>query len=79
MFDLKLYGKALEVIPEHYLLVNAMSMRIRQLQGGVEPMVDPDGLSLFDIALKEIVEQKIQVKKLEDLKTITLSKGHLDG
>lgn len=73
MFDLKLYGKALEVVPEHYMLVNAMAMRIRQLQGGVEPLVDPENLSLFDIALKEIVEQKIEVKKHGDTKTITLA------
>ena len=79
MFDLKLYGEALEVIPEHYMLVNAMSMRIRQLQGGVEPLVEPEGLSLFDIALKEIVEKKIQVKRLEDSQTITLATGELDG
>jgi len=79
MFDLKLYGQALEVIPEHYMLVNAMSMRIRQLQGGVEPLVEPEGLSLFDIALKEIVEKKIQVKRLEDSQTITLATGELDG
>jgi DNA-directed RNA polymerase subunit K/omega len=79
MFDLKLYGQALEVIPEHYMLVNAMSMRIRQLQGGVEPLVEPEGLSLFDIALKEIVEKKIQVKRLEDSQTITLATGEMDG
>lgn len=79
MFDLKLYGQALEVIPEHYMLVNAMSMRIRQLQGGVEPLVEPEGLTLFDIALKEIVDKKIHVKRLEDSQTITLATGELDG
>lgn len=62
MFDLKLYAKALETIPKRYLLVNSMSMRIRQLQGGAEPLVNQEGLSVFDIALKEIVEKKISIK-----------------
>jgi len=77
MFDLGLYSKALKVVPEHYMLVNAMSMRIRQLQGGVEPLVNPEGLSHFDIALKEIVEQKIEVKKQGEAQTITLSTENL--
>ncbi len=66
MFDLTLYAKALDMIPKRYLLVNAMSMRIRQLQGGAEPLVNPEGLALFDIALKEIVEEKIVVKTVEE-------------
>ncbi len=73
MFDMKLYSEALEVIPEHYMLVNAMAMRIRQLQGGVEPLVNPENLSLFDIALKEIVEQKIELKQQGNAQTLTLS------
>lgn len=73
MFDLQLFAKALQVIPQRYLLVNAMAMRIRQLQGGVEPLVDPENLSLFDIALKEIVEGKIQIKQHEEQKELTLT------
>lgn len=73
MFDLKLFAKALKVIPQRYLLVNAMAMRIRQLQGGVEPLVDPENLSLFDIALKEIVEGKIQIKQHDEQKELTLT------
>ncbi|GMT42233.1 MAG: hypothetical protein IEMM0002_0644 [bacterium] len=73
MFNLQLFAKALEVIPQRYLLVNAMAMRIRQLQGGVEPLVDPGNLSLFDVALKEIVEGKIQIKRLDEKKELTLS------
>lgn len=73
MFDLKLFAKALQVIPQRYLLVNAMAMRIRQLQGGVEPLVDPENLPLFDIALKEIVEGKIQIKQHEEQKELTLT------
>ncbi len=77
MFDMELYSEALEVIPEHYMLVNAMAMRIRQLQGGVEPLVNPENLSLFDIALKEIVEQKIEVKQQGNAQTLTLSNENL--
>ncbi len=73
MFDLKLYSKALKVVPEHYMLVNAVSMRIRQLQGGVEPLVQTENLSLFDIALKEIVEKKLEVKIQGEVETLTLS------
>ncbi len=73
MFDLKLFAKALQVIPQRYLLVNAMAMRIRQLQGGVEPLVDPGDLSLFDIALKEIVDGKIHIKQHEEQKELTLT------
>jgi len=73
MFNLQLYSKALEVIPQRYLLVNVMSMRIRQLQGGVEPLVEPENSSLFDIALKEIVTGKIQVKKHDDKKETLLT------
>ena len=73
MFNLKLYAEALEVIPQRYLLVNAMAMRIRQLQGGVEPLVDPANLSLFDIALKEIVQGKIQVRRHDETRELLLA------
>jgi len=73
MFDLQLFAKALKVIPQRYLLVNAMAMRIRQLQGGVEPLVEPEDLSLFDIALKEIVEGKILIKQHDEQKELTLT------
>jgi DNA-directed RNA polymerase subunit K/omega len=76
MFDLKFYSKALEVVPEHYMLVSAVSMRIRQLQGGVEPLVQSENLSLFDIALKEIVEKKLEVKMQGEAETLTLSTEH---
>jgi DNA-directed RNA polymerase omega subunit len=73
MFDLKLYAEALERIPQRYLLVNAMAMRIRQLQGGVEPLVEPANLSLFDIALKEIVQGKIQIRRHNETKELLLT------
>lgn len=79
MFDIKLYAKALEAIPQRYLLVNTMVLRMRQLQGGAEPLVESEGLSLFDIALKEIVEAKLTVKQtVETRQTLTLSPEHLE-
>lgn len=79
MFDLKMYAKALAAVPERYLLVNAMVHRMRQLQGGAEPMVESEGLSLFDISLKEIVEGKIAIKHIvEERQTLTLNAEHLD-
>ncbi len=79
MFDLKLYAKALAAVPERYLLVNTMVSRMRQLQGGAEPMVESEGLSLFDIALKEIVEGKVAIKQItEERQTLTLNAEHLD-
>lgn len=79
MFDIGLYAKALEAIPQRYMLVNTMVMRMRQLQGGAEPLVESEGLSLFDIALKEIVEAKIGVKQTtETRQTLTLSAEHLE-
>jgi len=80
MFDIKLYAQALAVIPQRYMLVNAMVMRMRQLQGGAEPLVECEGMSLFDIALKEIVEGKITVKQIVEAPkaTLTLKAEHLE-
>lgn len=79
MFDIKMYAQAQAAIPQRYQLVNAMVMRMRQLQGGAEPLVESENLSLFDIALKEIVEGKIIVKAAETQKaTLTLKAEHLE-
>ncbi len=80
MFDIKLYSQALDVIPQHYVLVNVMVARMRQLQGGAEPLVESENVSLFDIALREIVEGKIVAKQIvEPLKpTLTLKAEHLE-
>jgi DNA-directed RNA polymerase subunit K/omega len=80
MFDIKLYSQALDVFPQHYVLVNVMVARMRQLQGGAEPLVESENMSLFDIALKEIVEGKIVVKQVVEAErpTLTLKPEHLE-
>ena len=80
MFDIKLYAQALRIFPQRYVLVNVMVSRMRQLQGGAEPLVESENMSLFDIALKEIVEGKIAVKQVvESAKpTLTLRPEHLE-
>lgn len=80
MFDIKLYAQALDVIPQHYVLVNVMVARMRQLQGGAEPLVESENVSLFDIALKEIVEGKIVAKQIVEAAkpTLTLKAEHLE-
>jgi DNA-directed RNA polymerase omega subunit len=71
MFDKNLYHQALKKIPQRYLLVNLLSIRVRQLQKGQEPLVDMDDYdSPMDIALKEICEEKITVKYLEQPPTL---------
>ncbi|MBI3581642.1 MAG: DNA-directed RNA polymerase subunit omega [Nitrospinae bacterium] len=80
MFDIKLYSQALDVIPQHYVLVNVMVARMRQLQGGAEPLVESENASLFDIALREIVEGKIVGKQIVEPQkpTLTLKAEHLE-
>ncbi|MBI3794271.1 MAG: DNA-directed RNA polymerase subunit omega [Nitrospinae bacterium] len=80
MFDIKLYAQALDVYPQHYVLVNVMVARMRQLQSGAEPLVESEGLSLFDITLREIVEGKIVMKQVEEVvkPTLTLKPEHLE-
>ena len=80
MFDIKMYALALEIIPQHYVLVNVMVARMRQLQGGAEPLVESENVSLFDIALKEIVEGKIVAKQIVEPQkpTLTLKAEHLE-
>ena len=58
----ELFSKAKKGIPERYLLVNAIAKRVRQLQAGSDPLIsveDAEGLSLMEIALKEIGDAKL--------------------
>ncbi len=57
MFNTELYAAAAAKVPEKYLLTNMVSMRARQIEDRTsDPMIDPEGLSPIDIALKEIAE-----------------------
>ena len=53
--------KARERLPDIPLLVNVVSKRVRQLNGGARPYVKPDHKDMenLDLALKEIAEGKL--------------------
>ncbi|HLA48421.1 MAG: DNA-directed RNA polymerase subunit omega [Nitrospinae bacterium RIFCSPLOWO2_12_39_16] len=68
MFNPNYYSLALKKIPKRYLLVNILSRRMRQLQKGSEPLVqieEGNSISNADIALKEIVEEKLVINEPE--------------
>ncbi len=59
-----LVKEALEKVPNRSVLVNVVSQRVRQLNGGgwgsSRPLLsDPANLGAADIALREIIEDKI--------------------
>jgi DNA-directed RNA polymerase omega subunit len=56
MFNTKDYAIASTKVTHKYLLTNLVSMRIRQLNEGATPLVDPEDMKPIDIALKEIAE-----------------------
>ena len=64
-----LVKEALEVVLNPYVLVNMVSRRVRQLNsgiGGSGPMVaDTTNLGLADIALREIIEEKMEFEMPE--------------
>ena len=59
----ELMKKALEKVGNPHVLVNLISRRVRQLNGGGgygRPLVDvPPGTGVADIALTELIEEKI--------------------
>ena len=68
MFNPHYYSLALKKIPKRYLLVNILSKRMRQLQKGSEPLVhmeEGNSISDADIALKEIIEEKLVINEPE--------------
>ena len=68
MFNPTYYSLELKKIPKRYLLVNILSRRMRQLQKGSEPLVqieEGNSISNADIALKEIVEEKLVINEPE--------------
>jgi DNA-directed RNA polymerase subunit K/omega len=51
---------ASEVIPNQQILVNMVSRRVRQLCFGYRPLVQvPPGMDAADIALTEIINEKL--------------------
>ncbi len=67
----ELCKKALEKVGNPNVLVNLISRRVRQLStggGSGRPLVtDVSGLGIADIALKELVENKMGWEAYEDL------------
>jgi DNA-directed RNA polymerase subunit omega len=69
--NVELTRKALEKIGNPHVLVNLVSRRVRQLNsggGGISrPLVDVDPtMGVADIALKEIIDDKIGVEFLDE-------------
>jgi len=67
----ELVKKALEKVQEPAVLINLVSRRVRQLNGGARPLLlNPGTLGLADIALLEIIEEKIGFEMPEIIKLI---------
>ncbi|HET9417894.1 MAG TPA: DNA-directed RNA polymerase subunit omega [Chthoniobacterales bacterium] len=61
----QLLQEAARKIPNQQLLINVVSKRVRQLGLGHRPMVEiTPRMSLTDIALKEIIEDKLSYESL---------------
>jgi DNA-directed RNA polymerase subunit omega len=69
----ELSKKALEKVGNPNVLVNLVSRRVRQLStggGSGRPLIsETTGLGIADIALKELVENKMSWEMIEDLTT----------
>lgn len=53
---------ALKVLPDPNLLINVVSRRVKQLKRGSRPLVESlEKLAPEDVALREIIEEKITV------------------
>ncbi len=65
--NIALIESARERVPSVPVLVNMISKRVRQLNSGDRPYVKPAvGEEKTDIALREIVEGKLDFVKLEE-------------
>jgi DNA-directed RNA polymerase subunit omega len=57
---------ALKVLPDPNLLINVVSRRVKQLKRGSRPLVESlEKLAPEDVALREVIEQKITVEAAE--------------
>jgi len=65
MFDLDLFREANKKVNSVFLMSNVVTQRVRQLQEGGDPLVDMEGASRVNIALKELAEGKIEFRKEE--------------
>jgi len=70
--------KALEKVQEPAVLVNMISRRVRELNGGARPLlINTGNLGVADIALLEIIEDKIgfEMPEIVQLSRPTARKG----
>ena len=63
MFSLELFTAASKKVPQRYLLANLVTMRVRQLARGADPLVDPEDMQVVDVALKEIATGMVEPRK----------------
>ena len=62
-----LLSAALEIIPNPQMLVNVVRLRVKQLGLGHRPLVAyTPGLGLADVALREIIDQKLTFASTAD-------------
>jgi DNA-directed RNA polymerase subunit K/omega len=66
----ELVNQASELTPSPHVLINTISRRVRQLNSGGggsgRPLIeDTSGLGLADIALTEMIEEKITWEKVD--------------
>jgi DNA-directed RNA polymerase subunit omega len=60
---------ASRIVPNHSILINMISRRVRQLSLGHRPMVEiAPGLRAADIALTEIINEKLTFESTLDQK-----------
>lgn len=65
----QLIMSASKVIPDHMMLVNVISRRVRQLAFGHRPLVAcAPGTGLADVALTEVIEGKLSYEAAPVLK-----------
>jgi DNA-directed RNA polymerase subunit omega len=58
----ELVEKATEVVPDPLVLINMVSKRVRQLNGGRSPLIATrPSMGAADIALTEIIDGKIKM------------------
>lgn len=55
------------VVPDPFILVNIVSLRVKQLRHGSRPLVESlESLALEDVAMREIAEGKISYELAPD-------------
>ena len=60
MAEKTLLTKALECVQNRFLLTNVLAKRISQLRKGSEPLIETDETDYETIALKEIIDGKLE-------------------